>query len=458
MPFFAQLPHHLGGYTLTRFLHAEGETEWYEAIQARMNRPVILEILPPGTDRQRESDFLQRAQLCAATDRLPHTARVVESLRAESVWFLAQERPSGYALSDLQALGQMLTAQQACLIIKTVAEVYTLCEEAGLTAAKPSASGIYLSADNSICLLSPLASKKTDGSDLRRALAECLRPMRPVGMDGEQRILTLLQWLTDGYEDGTLVEWNTFRETCETIHRQLEGDIPVQPVPEPRLTKARTRRRNKRTLRSIMRAGVLTATALTLICGIAATGLFFPLGEQQTLPAAHGGFLTVKRHGITQRIMQSPVSIADYEQFLLALQTMSTEQLAEINRDIPEEHADHIPAEWEQLIAGARRQNDRTHDSPMVQVSYWDALAYSRYIGNGAALPDAAQLQVVQANGGASGLLEWSATVTGENPLNLYPANTPLLIEMAEGARPIPADSAAMRSPETGFRLVFPSP
>lgn len=457
-PLFPHLPHQLGGYTLSRFLAKDGETELYEAKQARVERAVILRILRPGTEREREAAFLQRARLCAATEALPHTAKVAESLRADSMWFLAEERPSGYSLADLKALGHVLTAVQACRIIETVAEVYALCEDSGLHAGAPIPTGIYLNAANDVCLLSPLAGEETDSTTIRRVLAECIRPMRPVGVDGEQRILTLLQWLTDGYEDGSPVEWGTFRETCNTIRRQLEGNTPPQSAPEPRLTEARTRRRKKRTVRTVVRRVALTAAALILVSGIAATGLFFPMGEQQTLPAAHGGFLTVKRHGITQRIMLKPVSMAEYEQFLLALQTLPTEQLADINRDIPEEYADHIPDEWEQLMASVRGQDDRSHESPMVQVNYWDALAYSRYIGNGAALPDAAQLQVVQANGGSSGLLEWTSTATGENPLGLFPENAPLLIEMTDGARPIPADSAAVRTPKTAFRLVFPSP
>lgn len=456
MPLFPQLPHNLGGYTLSRYLATEEEAELYEATQARVERSVILRILLPGSDRECESAFLKRARLCAATEDLPHTARVVESLRADGVWFLAQERPSGYSLADLKVLGHVLTAFQACRIIETVAEIYTLCESSGLRGGVLSPGSIYLNAQNNICLLSPLTGTEADDTAVRRSLADCIHPMRPIGVDGEHRILTLLQWLTDGYEDGSPVEWSIFRETCAAIRQQLQGDTPAQPILPPRLNEARTRRKKKRTIRTVLRVLGISVAAVLFIGGTASVGLLFPRGEQQTLPAAHSGFLTVKRHGILQRIMLSPVSVTDYEQFLLALQSMSESGQKEINRDIPEAYQNHVPDEWEQLIAAARRQSPSL-STPMVQVNYWDALAYSRYIGGGATLPDAAQLQIVQANGGGSSLREWSSTVTGENPLNLYPENVPLLIEMTEKARPIPADSAAMRSPDIGFRLIFPS-
>ena len=457
MPIFPQLPHNLGGYTLSRYLAVEEGAELYEATQARVERSVILRILPPGSDRECESAFLKRARLCAATEGLPNTARVVESLRADGIWFLAQERPSGYSLADLKALGHVLTAFQACRIIETVAEVYTLYESSGLHGGVLSPGSIYLNAQNNICLLSPLTGTEADDTAIRRSLADCIYPMRPIGVDGEHRILTLLQWLTDGYEDGSPVEWSTFREACAAVRQQLQGNTPAQPILPPCLKEARSRRRKKRTIRTILRTVGISVAALLFIGGTAAVGLLFPRGKQQILPAAHGGFLTVKRHGILQRIMLTPVSVTDYEQFLLALQSMPEARQKEINRDIPEAYQNHVPDEWEQLLSTARRQSP-SRCSPMVQVNYWDALAYSRFIGGGATLPDAAQLQVVQANGGTSGLQEWSATATGETPLHLYSENAPLLIEMAEGGRPIPADSAAMRSPNTGFRLVFPSP
>lgn len=454
-PLFPQLPHNLGGYTLTRLLASGEETELYEATQARVDRAVILSILRPGMARERESAFLNRARLCAAADVLPHTAQVVESLRADGLWFLAQERPSGYSLADLQALGHMLTAQQICSIIETMAEVYMLCENAGLRVGALNASDIYLNVKNNISLLPPPAKEETDAVTIRRELAAAIRPIRPVGVDGEHRILSLLQWLTDGYEDGTPIDWDTFRNACTEIRRQLEGDSPAPPLPE--LNAARTRRkknRNKRALFRFIRTGI---PALLTIGILGAGGLLFPLGSPIILPADYEGFLTCKRHGITQRIMLHPVSVAEYEQFLLAMEHMSDAEKAIINRDIPEDCHDHLPPEWEQLTAAAHRQDTSAPPSPMVYVNYWDAVAYTRYIGNGATLPDAAQLQVVHANGGASGLTEWTSSSTGSNPLELYAKDTPLLIRMTAQPSPIPADSAAMRHPQCGFRLAFPA-
>ncbi len=451
-PIFPQLPHNLGGYTLTRLLAGGEDTELYEATQARVGRAVILRILRPGMSRERESAFLNRARMCAAADELPHTARVVESLRADGLWFLAQERPSGYSLADLQALGHMLTAPQACRIIKTVAEVYTLCENAGLKVGALDAADIYLNAENTISLLSPSAKEEADSVTIRRTLAADISPMRPIGVDGEHRILTLLQWLTDGYEDGSPVDWDTFRNTCADVCRQLEESRPEPPPPA--LNEARTRRKKSRTKRTLFRTAGIGIAALLTIGVMGAAGLLFPLGEPGILPADHEGFLTCRRHGITQRVMLRPVSVAEYEQFLLALENMSDAEKDAINRDVPEDCRDHLPAEWETLIAAANGQDAAAR--PMVHVNYWDALAYARYIGNGATLPDASQLQVVHANSGASGLTEWSSSSTGSNPLELYAKDTPLLIRMAEAPTPVPADSPSMRRPQCGFRLAFP--
>lgn len=456
-PLFPQLPHNLGGYTLTRFLSANEESELYEATQARVNRTVVIELLCPGTEREREAAFLNRARMCAATEELPHVARVAESLRADGIWFLAQERPSGYSLSDLQLLGHMLTAPQVCRIIEAAAELYALCEASSLHAGALSPAEIYLNADNMVCFLSPLAHEEASPTALRRALASAIAPMRPVGVDGEHRIMSILQWLTDGHEDGSPVDWATFRETCLTIRQQMEGTTVAQPEAPVQLHEARSRRKLHRTKRTVTRVIGLSAAAILTVCGLGAVGLLFPMGEQVVLPAAHEGFLACKRHGITQRIMLQPVSIAEYEQFLLALEEMPEEQRLAINKDVPSDYADHIPDEWEQIYAAAE-QTENGKLAPMTHVNYWDALAYARYIGGGAGLPDAAQLQAAQQNGGHSPLLEWSATTTGENPLGLYPEDTPLLIDMAAEARPCPADDIGMRLPRIGFRLIFPTP
>lgn len=456
-PLFPQLPHNLGGYTLTRFLSTNEEAELYEATQARVGRAVVLQLLRPGTAREQEAAFLNRARMCAATEELPHVARVAESLRADGIWFLAQERPSGYSLSDLLLLGHMLTAPQVCRIIEAAAELYTICDSSSLRAGALYPTEIYLNADNVVRFLSPLAHEEVSPTAIRRALANAIAPMRPVGVDGEHRIMSILQWLTDGHEDGSPVDWATFRETCLAIRQQMEGTTVPRTEAPVQLHEARSRRKLHRTKRTITRVIGLSAAALLTVCGLGAIGLLFPMGEQVILPAAHEGFLACKRHGITQRIMLQPVSIAEYEQFLLALEEMPEDQRLAINKDVPSDYADHIPDEWEQIYTAAE-QTENGKLAPMTHVNYWDALAYARYIGKGAGLPDAAQLQATQQNGGHSPLLEWSATTTGENPLGLYPEDTPLLIDMAAEARPCPAGDIGMRLPRTGFRLIFPTP
>lgn len=457
-PLFPQLPHHLGGYILTRLLDGGAETELYEATQARVNRKVILRILRPGTSRESETSFLNRARRSAAADELPHVAHVVESLRADGFWFLAQERPAGYSLTDLAAAGHMLTAPQVCRIIETVAEVSMLCESANLSIGSPEAADIYLdAANNSITLLSPVAKIGADAATMRRALAASISPMRPIGVDGEQRVLTLLQWLTGGYEDGSPIEWDTFRTTCADIRRQIEGGGVLPPQSAPNLSEARNRRRKTRTKRTMLRTVGAGIAAVLLIGSLGSIGLLFPQGAPATLSANHGGYLTCRRHGIVQRIKMRPVSVTEYEQFLLALDSMPDSQKEEINRGIPENCRNHLPEEWNQLIADARRQEAAGEPCPMTCVNYWDALAYTRHIGNGATLPDAAQLQLAHANGGGSGLMEWSASSTGNNPLNLYAKDTPLLIHMSGNAPPVPADHAAARSPKIGFRITIPA-
>lgn len=460
-PMFPELPHRLGNYTLTRLLQSGEETELYEAAQARVERAVILELLRPGQDSEREAAFLNKARLRAAAEGLPHVGRVVETLRADGIWFMAQERPSGYALAELQSLGHMLTAPQVCRIIEAVAAMYSICRESGLTAGPLSACSIFLNASNTVSMLSPLenGAESTENDVAQRlALAEAIMPMRPIGVDGEQRVLTLLQWLSSGYEDGSPVDWNTFIDTCSRIRIQMGDSAAAEPPPVAQVSEARTRRRRSRTRRTLLRGMGIGAAALLFIGSMVYVGSLFPMGAAPTLPAAHNGVLSCQQNGIPRQISLHPVSIAEYEQFLLALEEMSSEDIQQINRDIPEQYRDHLPAEWQQLSDAARNRKEyagRTlsPQSPMVHVNYWDALAYARYKGNGSRLPEAAVLQAAVPYCEDTAPWEWTVTASGAHPLELHEADFPLVIDMAAPEQPIPGISPETRSANLGFRL-----
>lgn len=461
-PIFPQLPRALGGYTLTRLLLVGPETELYEASQTHMNRPVIIEVLRPGLPREREAAFLNRARLCAAAE-LPHVPRVVETLMAEGVWFIAGEMPEGRTLAEIHASGARLSPIQICDIVEAAAEVYTMTEKAELATMALTPYSIFLNDAGKPSFLPPIRDGEIQEGDTAcnmQYLAAVLEPLRPVNVEGENRVLSILQWLREGYE-GQPVAWDTFTYVCGIVREQLSTGTENNPE-NSRLSEARTKRHLHRLRRKLLRALGFTVLALAAIGGLSWLGTLYPQGEQPTLPAVHNGMLAAKRHGSTQHILMRPVSIREYEHFINSWKLLSEDEKAAINRNIPDTCGEHIPGDWEQQLAAAANKGqyagmELTPDSPVRNVSYWDALAYTRFSASGATLPDAAQLQAVHKAGGASKLSEWSATVAGDGWLGIYPDNAPLLMDMAHDARPLPAPDYAYRSPKTGFRIVLTS-
>lgn len=462
---FPQLPHPLGGYLLTRLMLVGAETELYEAEQSHMNRAVLIEVLRPGLAREREAAFLNRARLCAAASDLPHVPRVIETLMAEGVWFIAAEMPEGRSLAEIHAAGERLSPIQICNIVEAAAEVYTLLDKAELATIPLTPYTVFLTRDDAVNFISPIQSgdiRPEDSAHNMQYLAALLEPLRPVNTDGESRILSILQWLREGY-DGQPVAWDTFTYVCGIVKEQLRSDMPGSNGANTLLDAARTKRQRHRFRRKLLRALGLTTLALLGISALSLLGLLFPQGASPVLPAVHEGMLTIHRHGSTQQMMMRPVSICEYERFLTRWASLSEEEQARVHSNMPATCTDHTPGDWQLQLEAARKGGTyagRTlsADSPVSNICYWDALAYARVTTRGASLPDAAQLQAAHKAGGSSELCEWCVTAAGENWLGIYPENAPLIIDMAHDATPQPVPDFTYRSPQTGFRLIHPFP
>lgn len=448
---------------LTRLLLVGSESELYEASQSHMQRSVLIEVLRPGVPREREAAFLTRARLCAAAE-LPHVPRVIETLMSEGIWFIAGEMPEGQSLAALQATGLRLSPGQVCDIVEAAAEVYTLLEKAELSGMPLSAYTIFLTNEGTVSFLPPIQAGEIQENETARnmqSLESVLEPLRPIGVEGENRILSILQWLREGYE-GTPVAWDTFTYVCGIVREQLSCDN-AEENNNAHLNEARSKRRRHRLRRKLLRAFGFSTLALLGIGGLASLGLLYPLGPQSELPAMHNGLLSLKRHGSSQYIAIRPVSIAEYSTFLQTWATLSKEERSSFNKNIPDSCAEHTPGDWEQQLTAAQGETEYaghklTLNSPVRNINYWDALAYTRCCTPGASLPDAAQLQAACKAGVGSELSEWSITAAGDGWLGIYPDNAPLLLDMANNATPHPATDYSYRSPQTGFRVVYPTP
>lgn len=447
---FPELPQRLGDYTLTRRLSERDTSELYEATQSHVERAVILEILRPDSPRTVLDNFLNTARARVAAD-LPRVGQVFESLMTDTFWYLAQERPVGQSLAERIAGDEALTPCETCSIISAAAELYTACLKARLATAPLTADTIFLSAGGDVTFLSPVIPGEPPANSTpaqMRELVLTLRPVLPRSGPGKNRVSTLALWLQEGYE-GQWLEWSSIQSTAALIIEQLAP--PQESSPEaPRAETQDSHRRNLlRRYRSALRHGIRAAAALALISALACLGFLIPIPAPEELPPHQGDYIACRSTSEPSAIMARPVSLWEYRRFLQACDTMKADQLATLNKNIPAEHTNHHPTDWE-----AQERAARTQDDPVTGISYWDALAYARHAGG--KLPEAGLLTAARRETGTPGIQEWTASTRQDSDmyreaqLILPPGNAPNTTPLLESDR-------SARHPQRGFRILLPT-
>lgn len=441
-PIFPELPHTLGVYTLVRLLESRPDGDLYEATQSHVERAVVVEVIRPGATRAEEARFLESARMRVAADVFTNVGQVYESLKADGLWFLTQELPKGVSLAQMAERGERLSVRAVCRIIEETAHIYELCRQAGLSTRSLSAAGIFLDETETPRFLSPVTAAQeespVDAADMA-ALAAAMHPVRPKDVPGENRVLTLLQWLREGYE-GQQLDWNTHAASAHTVLEQLGQDKEAESDSAP--SDATLKRRGRKARRKVLQAAGYGAALLVIFTACAALGLLSPMQRLEVRPAVHNGKIFCHDQGRAVVLGAHCVSRAEYGRFLDAWNAMSAE---ERSRTDTVACTDHIPLGW-----------DDTRDaSPVTGVSYADALAYARFAGT--ELPTAEQVQAaLTASRPADALWEWTRGGRSALPASLCDTVAILMPHTADSA-PRNAASAVQRDSSFTFRIVIPS-
>lgn len=441
-PIFPELPHTLGVYTLVRLLESRPDGDLYEATQSHVERAVVVEVIRPGATRTEEARFLESARMRVAADVFTNVGQVYESLKADGLWFLTQELPKGVSLAQMAERGERLSVRAVCRIIEETARIYELCRQAGLSTRSLSAAGIFLDETETPRFLSPVTAAQeespVDAADMA-ALADAMHPVRPKGVPGENRVLTLLQWLREGYE-GQQLDWNTHAASAHTVLEQLGQDKIAADDTAP--SDATLKRRGRKARRKVVQAAGYAAGLALLFALFASLGLLFPQQREEMLPPVHDGLIFCTDQGQRVTLSARCVSRAEYGRFLDAWNAMSAEERKRFDTALV---TDHIPLGW-----------DNTRDAaPVSGVCYADAVAYARFAG--AELPTAEQVQAaLTAQRPADALWEWTRSGRSALPAALCP-QVAVLMPHAADAAPRGADKATQRDTSYTFRLLIPS-
>ncbi len=455
-PIFPQLPVALGTYKLTRLLGSHAECDLYIAEQSHVDRTVLLEVMRPSRDADIQRRFLENARARVA-NRLPHVVQVLESTQTKGYWHITHELPKGRSLATILAEGATLTAPQFCRLIGNMAALYNACQAAGLAADTLRADMAFISKSGAVNFLSPIAGGSAqdapDTATQMRELAELIRPAQPTQGSGRTRITTLLTWMSEGYE-GQSLDWQAISATAGQIIEQLEN-ATLKVAPPPTYDSGKAERRERKEQRTRRRSICLAMTAAAVVIAMGAAGTFF--GPSAHRSPVEDGAVHCLIDGEADRMLARPVSIGDYRKFLRALDKLPGNRIARINSGIPPADCNHEPAGWDSMVRAATKKEEwqgrkLSLGSPVTNISYWNALAYSRY-ANGR-LPEAAALQAVLRlrETPDTGIHEWTAS---ENkPFGPYCAGR--IVLPGSGDNPYPVANPAERSPKRGFRILLP--
>lgn len=459
-PIFPNLPAQLGVYTLVRRLGSHSTMERYIAKQSHVERAVVVEVMRPDMPQPVLDAFLRNAR-ARVVENVPHVSQVLESMTNKGTWYTTLECPEGTPLSRLREQGKCLTTQQACLVLEQVAQIYDYCAGKDIAAGGLTDDAIFIKGKTEIAVLSPIIAGKHQDT-LRPsqldALAAAMRPVRPVGMPGETRIKTLLEWLEQDFENGRL-DWQTIADTAKSVREQVAPIISRKNVADPAANSISSRVRNTLQPKAGWKRYALPGgIALGAVLLMTAAGFFIgPMLDGGEIPPIHGGYVYCTRaDGGTVAIMENPVSIGEYGQFINFYNSAPMEQRSLIDAGIPGTEFGHTPADWDAqwnaAVGGKKWQGKRlTPDSPVTGVSYWDAVAYANYVHG--QLPEQHSLRSARTASGQNGHTEWTASSYSGG--NLY-AESRILLPAGAADTPILETDPASRKEGRAFRLAFP--
>lgn len=460
---FQSLPTRLGVYNLTRHIGTRAGANLYFATQSHVERGVVVEVLPPGSEHAAVETFLASARSRVSVS-LPHVTQVFESMVSDDIWYMTQERPEGRNIGRIAKEKNGLTATQVCYIIESAAAMYREAAAQNVAAGGLALHDIYMSADDCVSFLSPVFAGEHSPELLsvqQQSLAAVLQPLLPHdGSPGQSRIATLTDWLANGYEADRL-GWDALADTAALVREQLAPQLRREHVAGlSGVTRGAVVRETKRKRRKLIKTLWVVGVGVTLVIIAAVAGAMSAPDVPEALPANDGNTVLCRIDQDAVEVDVRPVTIREYREFLLAFESetkLNRDERRVLLEDVPSDGSTRRPAHWENQWAAATKGKvfkgeKLSLDSPVRGVSYWDALVYSRY--RQAQLPSARLLAAVRANGGVEcSVCEWTTDMAPES--EIYQSGSILLPADASAAPVLEPDRSARKLPY-GFRLVYP--
>lgn len=383
--------HVIGGYQIITQL---GEGRWgtvYAAVQTSINRPVGLKVLDPSRARNEEQKqrFIADARAKASVQH-PSILAVYEAGSANGWIFYTHEYVDGHNLAELAYAARTCDEPTLLKILRVVAEGLIYLMRNNIVHAPLSAESIYLSVDGQprlANLASTLVEQQPTVEQEIIALGRAVQPLVPLNLSPGLRAL-LTRMVQGG--PGGVTAWGALLQAVKALEPKI---IPVEAAKisaQERATSAAVEAARKQQRRSFyINVGSMASLVLLTVF------LFWwkfssnerTLDEQIEIPA--GEFLFGSgQTATTDRfwIDKYEVTIGQYAKFVEFIEQNPEREKDFDHPDQPPKHLSHIPKHWaiyygQAKAGGAAHSVPISLNSPMLDLTWWDAYAYAKWRG-----------------------------------------------------------------------------
>lgn len=375
----------LGNYVIQERMYAEKDSETYLALQQAVKREVALVLLKPELlhDASAVEKFLERSRVKASITH-PRIAPLYEAQKIDGWMYYTREMPHGRSLEELARSGTKFGEKMLSDIIAGVCEAMSQAELRGYHYRMPTPRDIFIDEEHQASIVNvfrPRTGKERDyPSDTNR-------------------FLMMLRPLCDGPRAWHLVEeLNRQKLDWEELRRRAV-DLQEQHRQASLLQRAGSREAHEIVAAHSAAKGVSlwawAGLALAIVGSIVVAIMRGP-GYQPVTPLDEEMVLVPEGEFIYQKSIKKTlpdfwidkyeVTIAQYDEFLKALDAESKRARAWDHPDQPSSKKTHRPGNWEGFLAAARSggEVDKQRvdvNCPVVNVDWWDAVAYARWKG-----------------------------------------------------------------------------
>lgn len=379
----------LGDYRLLERLSETATRTTWSAEQVSVRRQVVITEV---TDPAARDAFLADIRAKAAVHH-PLIGSVYEAVPGPDACFAAFEHLAGSTLKDYLTSHEALRPEQLAHILRRTAEAMIQLGATGIATEPLTPSAIHFDTHGVVRLENIATAGSPDptaaAADIRR-LGEALPPVVAEGHAGASRVLTVLAWMRGEGVEAPLT-WDQIRSYGEQIESQLHQPSPTSSGPQ---TVRVTPRKPSTALFAGLAAVVAIGVAAFVISKRSAPPATPAPTPEPELPAAvtiDGGSHPTPDGGTTElpafRLSTCEITIAEYRKFLDVLRRLPEEDRDVFDHDDqPIDKPGHEPDDWDAMLqavdnGGSWNENVIDPQSPVVNIDWWDAMAYCEWRG-----------------------------------------------------------------------------